>query len=211
MIANSRTQKGLKTKSEDISKSPINFIEKVEEIVEIALVTTSAHHGKKFLFHKTRGAYRQQALESLLDYASEHKAKCVYTVQWRAMNETELHTSYFSAPNIQAALDKFFFGRDLHSITVFSVSLNPFLKKWRPTVSIFKSRSEGLFKSKGSKHFGYACPVTSKDDVKRFIEELKIEHHSARHFYFAYRLGFNGGRYRLSDDGEPNNSAGPQF
>ena len=43
-----------------------------------------------------------------------------------------------------------------------------------------KSRSEGLFKSKGSKHFGYACPVTSKDDVKRFIEELKIEHHSWR-------------------------------
>lgn len=72
-----------------------------------------------------------------------------------------------------------------------------------------KSRSEGLFKSKGSKHFGYACPVTSKDDVKRFIEELKIEHHSARHFCFAYRLGFNGDRYRLSDDGEPNNSAGP--
>ena len=105
----------------------VDFIEeKLEGIIEIALVTTSAHHGKKFLFHNSRGAYRQQALESLLDYIREHKAKeCVYTVQWRAMNETELHTSYFSAPNIQAALDKFFFGRDLHSITVFSVSLNP--------------------------------------------------------------------------------------
>ena len=38
---------------------------------------------------------------------------------------------------------------------------------------------------------------------------LKIEHHSARHFCYAYRLGFNGDRYRLNDDGEPNNSAGP--
>ena len=128
MIANSENKKRIENEIRGyFGNHQINFIEeKLEGIVEIALVTTSAHHGKKFLFHKTRGAYRQQALESLLDYISEHKAKeCVYTVQWRAMNETELHTSYFSAPNIQAALDKFFFGRDLHSITVFSVSLNP--------------------------------------------------------------------------------------
>ena len=72
-----------------------------------------------------------------------------------------------------------------------------------------KGRSEGLFKSKGSKHFGYACPISSEDDVKRFIQELKIEHHSARHFCYAYRLGFNGDRYRSNDDGEPSNSAGP--
>lgn len=128
MIANSENTKRIENEIRGyFGNHQINFIEeKLEGIVEIALVTTSAHHGKKFLFHKTRGAYRQQAIESLLDYIREHKAKeCVYTVQWRAMNETELHTSYFSAPNIQAALDKFFFGRDLHSITVFSVSLNP--------------------------------------------------------------------------------------
>ena len=105
----------------------VEFIEeKLEGVIEVALVTTSAHHGNKFLFHKSRGAYRQQALEALLDYIREHKAKeCVFTIQWRAIKEKELHTSYFSAPNIQAARDKFFFGRDLHSITVFSVSLNP--------------------------------------------------------------------------------------
>ena len=128
MIANSEKTKRIENEIRGyFGNHQINFIEeKLEGIVEIALVTTSAHHGKKFLFHKTRGAYRQQAIESLLDYIREHKAKeCVYTVQWRAMNETELHTSYFSAPNIQAALDKLFFGRDLHSITVFSVSLNP--------------------------------------------------------------------------------------
>ncbi|MAO45853.1 MAG: hypothetical protein CL823_01750 [Crocinitomicaceae bacterium] len=128
MIANSENTKRIENEIRGyFGNHQINFIEeKLEGIVEIALVTTSAHHGKKFLFHKTRGAYRQQAIESLLNYIREHKAKeCVYTVQWRAMNETELHTSYFSAPNIQAALDKFFFGRDLHCITVFSDSLNP--------------------------------------------------------------------------------------
>ena len=65
----------------------VEFIEeKLEGIIEVALTTTSAHHGQKFLFHKSRGAYRQQALESLLDYIREHKAKeCVFTIQWRAI------------------------------------------------------------------------------------------------------------------------------
>ena len=105
----------------------VEFDETQEDgVIEIALITISPQHGQKFLFHKSKGAYRQQALEDLLDYIKEHKAKeSVYTIQWQAFNETAFHTSYFSAPNIQAALDKFFFGRDIHSITVFSVSLNP--------------------------------------------------------------------------------------
>lgn len=105
----------------------IEFIETQNDgVIEVALVTISPQHGQKFLFHKSKGAYRQQALEDLLDYIKEHKAKeSVYTIQWQAFNETDFHTSYFSAPNIIAALDKFFFGRDIHSITVFSVSLNP--------------------------------------------------------------------------------------
>jgi len=128
MIANSEnTGRIVNEIREYFGTHQVEFIEeKLEGVVEIALVTTSSHHGQKFLFHKSRGAYRQQALESLLDYIREHKAKeCVFTIQWRALKDNELHTSYFSAPNIQAALDKFFFGRDLHSITVFSVSLNP--------------------------------------------------------------------------------------
>ena len=71
-----------------------------------------------------------------------------------------------------------------------------------------KGRSEGLFKSKGSKHFGYAVPVNTEVDVKEFIESLKVEHHSARHFCYAYRLGFDGSKFRANDDGEPSNSAG---
>ena len=128
MIANSENTGRIENEiREYFGTHQVEFIEeKLEGVVEVALVTTSAHHGQKFLFHKSRGAYRQQALESLLDYIREHKAKeCVFTIQWRVLKDNELHTSYFSAPNIQAALDKFFFGRDLHSITVFSVSLNP--------------------------------------------------------------------------------------
>ena len=71
-----------------------------------------------------------------------------------------------------------------------------------------KGRSEGLFKSKGSKHFGYAVPVNTEVDVKEFIESLKVEHHSSRHFCYAYRLGFDGSKFRANDDGEPSNSAG---
>ena len=128
MIANSENTERVENEIRGyFGTHQIEFIEeRLEGVIEVALVTTSSHHGQKFLFHKACGAFRQQALESLLDYIREHKAKeCTYTIQWRALNETDLHTSYFSAPNIQAALDKFFFGRDLHSITVFSVSLNP--------------------------------------------------------------------------------------
>lgn len=72
-----------------------------------------------------------------------------------------------------------------------------------------KKRSKGLFKSKGSKHFSYGVPVSSEKDVKHFIDELKIEHSSAGHFCYAYRLGHDGAKYRSNDDGEPYNSAGP--
>ncbi len=72
-----------------------------------------------------------------------------------------------------------------------------------------KKRSEGLFKSKGSRHFSYGVPVKSEKDVKDFIDKLKIEHSGAGHFCYAYRLGHDGEKYRSNDDGEPYNSAGP--
>ena len=39
--------------------------------------------------------------------------------------DTELHTSYFKASNILNALQKLYYGRDMNTITVFSVVLNP--------------------------------------------------------------------------------------
>jgi len=74
--------------------------------------------------------------------------------------------------------------------------------------TILKPSKEVLFKEKGSKFFGYAFPVTSEDDVKERLEELKKQHHSARHFCYAWQLGKSYEAYRANDDGEPSNSAG---
>lgn len=67
---------------------------------------------------------------------------------------------------------------------------------------------ETLLKEKNSKFFGYAYPINSEDEVKGIIEGLKKQHHSARHWCYAFQLGTDKVYYRANDDGEPNNSAG---
>jgi uncharacterized YigZ family protein len=67
---------------------------------------------------------------------------------------------------------------------------------------------ETLYKEKNSKFFGLAFPITSEDDVKPILEDLKKRHHSARHWCYAFQLGTDTIYYRANDDGEPNNSAG---
>lgn len=68
--------------------------------------------------------------------------------------------------------------------------------------------SEGLFKDRGSKFFGYALPMTDEAELKEFIEKLKKEHHNARHFCYAFRINPEDEYHRANDDGEPSNSAG---
>lgn len=68
--------------------------------------------------------------------------------------------------------------------------------------------SESLFKDKGSKHFGYAIPVTSEEEVKEHLQRLRKEHFSSRHVCYAFALGHNQETTKSSDDGEPSNSAG---
>lgn len=68
---------------------------------------------------------------------------------------------------------------------------------------------EGLFKAKGSKHFGYGFPVHSEVQVKSHLEAIRKSHHAARHVAYAWMIGFTGDHFRSSDDGEPSNSAGP--
>ncbi|PWK19493.1 IMPACT family protein [Xanthomarina spongicola] len=76
--------------------------------------------------------------------------------------------------------------------------------------TISKASKEVLFKDKNSKFFGYAFPVLNEDTVKDHIDELKKQHHSARHWCYAYQIGTdeNNIQFRANDDGEPNNSAG---
>lgn len=74
--------------------------------------------------------------------------------------------------------------------------------------TILKPSEEVLYKEKGSKFFGYALPVSSEEEVKDHIEALKKQHHSARHWCYAWQMGKNYEHYRANDDGEPSNSAG---
>lgn len=71
-----------------------------------------------------------------------------------------------------------------------------------------KPGSEVLFKEKGSKFFGYAFPVSSEDEIRAYLDALKAQHHSARHWCYAWQLGTEKQRHRANDDGEPSNSAG---
>lgn len=67
---------------------------------------------------------------------------------------------------------------------------------------------ETLYKEKNSKFFGLAFPVNSEEEVKVILEEVRKQHHSARHWCYAFQLGTDKIYYRANDDGEPSNSAG---
>ncbi len=69
--------------------------------------------------------------------------------------------------------------------------------------------AETLFKEKSSKFYGYAFPIQAEEEVKDIIAQLKKQHHTARHWCYAFQLGTGKKQhYRANDDGEPNNSAG---
>lgn len=64
------------------------------------------------------------------------------------------------------------------------------------------------FKDRGSKFIGYVYPVSSVEEFKDRLNDVKKEHPKATHHCFAYRLGLDGNTWRVSDDGEPSGSAG---
>ena len=64
------------------------------------------------------------------------------------------------------------------------------------------------YTDRGSRFLAYSYPVTSKEEARIHINVLKKEHPKAVHHCFAYRLGFTGDDFRVSDDGEPSGSAG---
>ena len=64
------------------------------------------------------------------------------------------------------------------------------------------------FKDKGSRFIAFAYPVRTAVEVKNYVDALRQEHHKARHWCYAYRLGTDGLQFRANDDGEPSGSAG---
>lgn len=94
--------------------------------IKLDLITINPRHNQAFLFHSETGTDKLDALRKMLDYVQNYKEKeNSYTIQWVAKNVKELHTSYFKASNIMDALQKLYYGRDMNTITVFSVVLNP--------------------------------------------------------------------------------------
>lgn len=64
------------------------------------------------------------------------------------------------------------------------------------------------YKDRGSKFLAYAYPVQTVEECKQLLQQLKKEHPKAVHHCFAYRIGWEGNVFRVSDDGEPSGTAG---
>ncbi len=71
-----------------------------------------------------------------------------------------------------------------------------------------QTKGEGEFKDRGSKFLGFALPVSSVEEAKEQLDQLKKQYFDARHHCFAYRIEPEDPQIRANDDGEPNNSAG---
>jgi len=94
--------------------------------VRLDLITINPRHNQSFLLHQEVGVDKVDAARKMLAYVKSYKEKeNSYTIQWIRMGNQELHTSYFRANNVYAALDKLYYGRDMNTITVYSVVLNP--------------------------------------------------------------------------------------
>ena len=76
------------------------------------------------------------------------------------------------------------------------------------TYRTLKSPAQAEFKDKGSRFLAFAYPVQTAEQVKKHVDDLRQEHHKARHWCYAYRLGVDGNQFRANDDGEPSGSAG---
>jgi putative IMPACT (imprinted ancient) family translation regulator len=62
---------------------------------------------------------------------------------------------------------------------------------------------EILFKEKNSKFFAYAYPILSEEEVKNHLDFLKKQHHSARHWCYAYQMGTEKITFRANSAGMP--------
>lgn len=67
------------------------------------------------------------------------------------------------------------------------------------------------FKDRGSKFIAHTYPVSTVNDFKKRLEEIKKDHPKATHHCFAYRIGTDKNNFRINDDGEPSGTAGKQI
>jgi uncharacterized YigZ family protein len=68
--------------------------------------------------------------------------------------------------------------------------------------------AEAEYKDRGSKFLAIAFAMQSPEEFKTKLAEIKKEHPKANHHCFAYRIGTDGNKFRVGDDGEPSGTAG---
>jgi len=94
--------------------------------VKLDLITINQRHNQSFLFKYVLGYDKVDALNKMVEYVQNYKKQDdSYTIQWMNKDGKELETSYFRGSNIYDVLDKFNYGRDIHTINIFSITLNP--------------------------------------------------------------------------------------
>jgi uncharacterized YigZ family protein len=76
------------------------------------------------------------------------------------------------------------------------------------TYMTIESEAHGLFRDRGSRFIAIAIPVSSQEEIKSRLAELRKEYHDARHHCFAWMLAPDRQAWRISDDGEPSGTAG---
>jgi uncharacterized YigZ family protein len=76
------------------------------------------------------------------------------------------------------------------------------------TYKTIAAESKGLFKDRGSRFIAIARPVSSQEEIKIILEELRREYHDARHHCYAWMLSPDRQAWRVNDDGEPSGTAG---
>ena len=98
----------------------------IENGNKLDVITVNPNHNQMFLFHTVVASSKVDSLHKMLEYIKNYRDReSSFTIQWSLKESSELNTSYFRAANLQSAVDKFYFERDINSTVVFSVVLNP--------------------------------------------------------------------------------------
>lgn len=75
-------------------------------------------------------------------------------------------------------------------------------------ITIKKESAIGEFEERKSEFIGHIKRVTTEEEARDFINEIKNKHKQATHNVYAYIIGGNMGIQRYTDDGEPQGTAG---
>ncbi len=68
--------------------------------------------------------------------------------------------------------------------------------------------SEALYKEKGSRFISLAIPVSTEEEAKSRIADVKKQYFDATHHCYAWAIGPTRELQRINDNGEPSGTAG---